>query len=113
MFYGHSINRALKSFCNILLAVSVLTLTGAPMCMAENAIKAPAKTTQVAAAKVNINTATAEQIANGLKGIGLKKAEAIITYRKNHGGFKKVEQLLEVKGIGEGTLKMNKGKIAL
>jgi competence protein ComEA len=50
--------------------------------------------------KLNINTATAEQFM-ALKGIGKKKAEAIIAWRTEHGGFKSVEQLAEVNGISE------------
>lgn len=54
--------------------------------------------------KVNINTATSEQFA-AIKGIGKKKAQAIIDYRQDKGDFVSVEQLLNVKGIGKGTLK--------
>jgi competence protein ComEA len=53
-----------------------------------------------AAAVVNLNTATATQIAT-LPGIGEKAAQRIIEYREKNGGFKKVEELMNVKGIGE------------
>ena len=53
------------------------------------------------AAPVNINQADATEIAMALKGIGMKKAEAIVAYRHQIGAFTSVEQLLEVKGIGE------------
>jgi len=49
---------------------------------------------------VNLNTATAAQIAT-LPGIGPKAAERIIEYRQKTGGFKKIEELMNVKGIGE------------
>ena len=52
------------------------------------------------AAPVNLNTATAAQIAT-LPGIGPKAAERIIEYRQKSGGFKKIEELMNVKGIGE------------
>ena len=58
---------------------------------------APATT---AAAPVNLNTATAAQIAT-LPGIGPKAAERIIEHRQKNGGFKKIEELMNVKGIGE------------
>jgi len=61
--------------------------------------KAPAKTTAPASV-VNLNTATTSQIAT-LPGIGEKAAERIIEYREKNGGFKKVEELMNVKGIGE------------
>ena len=56
---------------------------------------------------VNVNTATAEQIAENLQGIGLKKAQAIIQYREQNGKFNAAEDLLNVKGIGESTLMKN------
>ena len=51
-------------------------------------------------APVNLNTATAAQIAT-LPGIGPKAAERIVEYRAKNGGFKKIEELMNVKGIGE------------
>ena len=53
-----------------------------------------------AGAVVNLNTATASQIAT-LPGIGEKAAQRIIEYREKNGGFKKIEELMNVKGIGE------------
>jgi competence protein ComEA len=50
--------------------------------------------------KVNINTATAEQL-ESLPGIGPKIAQRIITWRKENGKFQKVEDIMAVKGIGE------------
>ena len=52
------------------------------------------------AAVVNLNTATAAQIAT-LPGVGEKAAARIIEYREKNGGFKKIEELMNVKGIGE------------
>ena len=52
---------------------------------------------------VNINTATLEELQT-IKGIGKKKAEAILQYRKEHGPFRTKEDLLEVKGIGKKAL---------
>ncbi|NVJ51225.1 MAG: helix-hairpin-helix domain-containing protein [Gammaproteobacteria bacterium] len=67
----------------------------------------------IVVAKVNINSATAEQIANGLTGVGLKKAIAIVKLRKQLGGFKRVEQILDVKGIGPAILNQNKQRLTL
>ena len=57
--------------------------------------KAPAST-----AVVNINTATQAQL-ESLPGVGAKAAERILEYRQKNGQFKKVEDLMNVKGIGE------------
>lgn len=53
---------------------------------------------------VNINTASAAELAALLPGIGEKKAAAIIEYRRITGGFHSVDELIEVDGIGEGLL---------
>ncbi|MBZ4201888.1 MAG: helix-hairpin-helix domain-containing protein [Methylovulum sp.] len=67
----------------------------------------------VAAAPVNINTADAPTIAENLKNIGIKKAEAIVAYRTKIGQFKTVEELADVAGIGEKTIEKNRADILL
>ena len=52
---------------------------------------------------VNINTATAEEL-QLLPGIGEARAKAVIALRKKNGGFKSVDELVQVKGIGETAL---------
>jgi competence protein ComEA len=59
-----------------------------------------ATATATATAPVNLNTATAEQLAT-IPGVGPKMAERIIDYRQKNGGFKKVEDLMNVSGVGE------------
>jgi len=65
------------------------------------------------ASPVNINKASAKQIATALSGIGMTKAKAIVSYRMKNGVFKKAVDLGNVKGIGTATLKLNKGDILL
>ena len=66
-----------------------------------------------AATPVNVNKADAQTIATSLDGIGMSKAEAIVAYRDAHGPFKQVEDLRNVKGIGEKTLTRNHDAIRL
>ena len=51
-------------------------------------------------ASINLNTATIDQLET-LPGIGRKTAERILEQRQKSGGFKKIEELMNVKGIGE------------
>ena len=63
--------------------------------------------------KVDLNTATAEQLASVLKGIGAAKAQAIARYRSEVGPFRSIAELEEVKGIGPSIVALNKERIAL
>ena len=60
--------------------------------------------------KININTAPADELVN-LKGIGVKKAKAIIEFRENNGPFKRPEDFIKVPGIGPKTFEANKNRI--
>lgn len=62
---------------------------------------------------VNINQAPAEQIAEVLVGIGLSKANSIVSYRNTNGPFKSLDDLSLVKGIGPKTVEKNRAKITL
>ncbi len=63
------------------------------------------------AAPVNINTATASEIAEALNGIGMSKAQAIVDYRATNGLFSNADQIVYVRGIGESTYEKNKTDI--
>lgn len=62
---------------------------------------------------VNINKASAAAIQQNLKGVGEKKAEAIVAYRTEHGDFKSLEDIKQVKGIGDGIFEKIKADISL
>ena len=66
-----------------------------------------------AAEPVNVNTASAEQIAENLKGIGMSKAQSIVAYREANGSFLHVDELVNVKGIGIRTIDQNRELILL
>ena len=60
----------------------------------------------------NINKSTFEQLLS-LKGIGHTKARAIIVYRQKVGGFKSIDELTKVSGIGEKTVNVNKPRLTI
>lgn len=62
---------------------------------------------------VNLNKADAAALVQNLEGIGPKKAAAIVAYRRKNGAFKSLNELLNIKGIGEKTLKKNKSQLSL
>lgn len=69
----------------------------------------------VYAEPVDINSATAQELAAALKGVGSARAAAIVTYRDQYGPFQQVEDLTKVSGIGTKLLEANMDnlKIAL
>jgi competence protein ComEA len=62
--------------------------------------------------RVNLNTATAEDLTS-LPGIGPSYAKRIVEYREKNGPFKRVEDLLNVQGIGEKTLEKIRDRVTL
>lgn len=99
------------------LSIVILTLGTSSFAFAaeaspNNAPSAKAETAVVKEGAININTADVGELIK-LKGVGEKKAEAIIAWRKENGGFKTVDQILEVKGIGEATLAANRENIRI
>ena len=65
------------------------------------------------ATSIDINNANAETIASSLKGIGDKKAQAIISYRNKYGAFQSLDDLVNVPGIGEKTLQRLRSRLSL
>jgi competence protein ComEA len=63
-------------------------------------------------AKVNLNTADAETL-QSLPGIGPSYAKRIVEYREKNGPFKRVEDLLNVQGIGEKTLERIRDRVTV
>jgi competence protein ComEA len=62
---------------------------------------------------VNINTADAATLAEAIKGVGIKRAEAIVAYRSEHGPFKSVDELTSVQGIGEKILEESRERLTV
>lgn len=63
------------------------------------------------AESININTADKETLMSVIKGVGEKKADAIIAYRMENGGFKSVDDLANVQGIGQATVDKHREKL--
>jgi competence protein ComEA len=61
--------------------------------------------------KIDINKADISVLTGSFKGIGKKRAQAIIAYRESHKGFKSLEELAEVKGFGQQFIETNREKL--
>jgi competence protein ComEA len=100
-----------KLICILMLAVVTwFTYSGASL--AAISFDAASDSAQMKMQKVNLNTATADQLVT-LPGVGKKKAAAIIEYRKINGKFKSIQDLAEVKGIGEKMIEKLNGRLAV
>ncbi len=91
-------NRLKRQVCFIVLISMGIVLAG--------------PTAVLAMDKININTATVEQLME-LDRIGAKYAQRIIEHREKYGPFKTPEAIMEVKGIGEKTWEANKDRIVV
>jgi competence protein ComEA len=92
------------------VAVGMLALSGPAAAAPVQEKPAAAKT--AAAQVVNINTAPADQLER-LPGVGPKTAARIVEYRQKNGGFKKIEELMNVRGIGEKAFLKMKGQLTV
>ncbi|MHA1087173.1 helix-hairpin-helix domain-containing protein [Enterobacter ludwigii] len=64
-------------------------------------------------ARVSINSASAEDLARVMNGVGLKKAQAIVSYREEYGPFKTVDDLKQVPGMGGALVERNLSHLTL
>ena len=63
------------------------------------------------AAPVDVNTASAKVLADAIDGVGLKRAQAIVEYREQHGAFSSVDELAQVRGVSAGIVERNRERI--
>lgn len=101
------------------LAAEPVAKSRATQTKAENSGAAQSKATLPAKASddegtgVSINSASAEDLARVMNGVGLKKAQAIVSYREEYGPFKTVEDLKQVPGMGSSLVERNLAVLTL
>jgi len=88
----------------IVFFIAIIGLASVTSAQSTTAPKPPkakaAKTVAALAGPVNLNTASVTQL-DALPGVGKSTAQRIVEYRQKNGGFKKIEELMNVKGVGE------------
>jgi competence protein ComEA len=94
----------------LVLVAALVCFVSSPLA-AQRATK-PAPPAVASIAVINLNTATAAQLAS-LPGIGLKTAELIVQYRQKSGPFKKIEEIMNIRGIGEKSFLRLKSRITV
>lgn len=117
-YFHYIIKGALMQKHNLYLAIITLSLSSL-FCSYSTYANQPANNENATTSQnqqmkqVNINIASAEELAKDLNGIGLNKAKRIVEYRDKFGPFISIEQLKEVSGIGQSILDKNIGRMAL
>ena len=91
---------------------SVLMFAIAALVLAPAAARGATPPAPISGEKVNINTAGVDELVT-LPGIGKAYAERIVEYRQKNGPFKKVEDIINVRGIGEKTFERIKDRLTI
>lgn len=105
-----AINWLPRLLSGVLLA-AMLTVMPAAYAETETATSVTSEQLAQQQPDVNINAAGEAELAEALEGVGPAKAKAIVAWRQQHGPFKSLEDLGQVKGIGPATLQANKAHI--
>lgn len=109
------INRTLQAL-SLALAIGLtlpITASAAPPTAASATKTAPAKVPTENATQVSINSASAQELMAVMNGVGIKKAESIVSYREKYGPFTDLEQLKEVPGMGNTLVERNLANLKL
>ena len=103
----------MKSLFSSFIFVLGLSILTAPFLSAHAFDRGQEHAKSAANVAVNVNTASAAQLAKALDGIGLTRAKAIVAYRKSHGPFKSLSALTVIKGVGDKTIEINRSRMKL
>lgn len=109
----------IASACMICVALVILfkafpapLISDNPQISYNSSQSSSAETQEESGKLINLNTCTYDELLS-LKGIGPAKAEAILAYRSETGGFKSTEELMNISGIGEQTYEAIRAKITV
>ncbi|WP_406667964.1 ComEA family DNA-binding protein [Gallaecimonas sp. GXIMD1310] len=100
-----------RTLHQMLLVASILAGGMAPATVNAQSEQANEPAVQQLEESVNVNSASQEELARILKGVGAKKAALIVEHREAHGPFTSLDELKAVKGIGDKLLSANASKI--
>jgi competence protein ComEA len=98
---------------NMLGAVAIALLLGFNPALTGTVLHAQESAHAIPSAIVNINSADAQTLAQGLKGVGMSRAQEIVRYRESFGPFASIDELVEVKGLGMSTVDKNRAVLTL
>ena len=101
----------MKKIIPLLLLSSTILFSISPVVLV-NSVVDKTQTMQMKIQKINVNTATLDELM-ALPGVGAKKAAAIVEYRDKMGKFTSLEQVADVKGIGKKMLEKMKDHVSL
>ncbi len=106
--------RKLRLFMVILLATAGMSSIVHAEARSEDrtAVHVSDHAKEAVSSPVNVNTADVTELSK-IKGVGFKKADAIVQYRTQHGPFKSVDDVANVKGVGQKRLEKIKGQLAV
>lgn len=84
---------------NLFAVVMSLFIVCLPVQAADKPLNGSVPSEQKAIVKIDLNKADAKTLSKSIKGIGQKRAEAIVKYREEHGNFKSIDELAQVRGL--------------
>ncbi|GEM_PF-269671 len=99
----------LPRYFHFFKSLSLVKAISVALFLALSSVSNPA----LSASPLDINSATAEQLAAVMVGVGNKKSQAIIQYREQNGAFSALDELIFVKGIGPSLLKKNRDYLSI